>query len=1097
MKNYKKFLSLLTVLSMVAIMFSVVPVQVSAVGSGGDEVTNVCYTGTEYMNNLQYINGTYNNSVSGSKISLTSSTATYTVASDTNSGTAWSQRYFLIYKNGHGSVMYLDPSTRYRISFVVSALGTNCTIDKYAAQLTYTEYNDKTFPKLSTDTPITDLSPYAVQTEWATNDTQYNKYRITLTYDTPAAVTKGLLALSVYHNPNQGKPIYISEIKWEHLCSYNVIDTDTSASIGTLWGMPGDDVETLLTAQGFAQSGYTMSADIATTAANTSAINVTYTLIPVHNVQEIDFSESYGGGSPDWHYIPDGAYSDDGTGVAHVRISGGTVQHDSSKEKPTGNKIGQHSVTLANSYSNSGLEAGGTYRVTFTLKTFTQWTPLENLGAYIRFGANIWDGSMIDSEMIELSGKDLAAAVTSFTPASNGAVTFTLSLDVTLPESGWSSATARNIILVVYGGQYWLDDVTISTTAQFDVQDENGDHLGYAYGLLGDRTAKIVNGNAFVDADHTFTLSPATVTGYNDVITLTKSLKSNRVDIINFTTNDASGYPGNSETGTGNYYSKDETNKKMIFTGSALKGNGVNVGNTFGFRSFVVSSNRADSGLEAGGTYRVALKFSSWYQPSTFGLQVKFGAGIWSTISAGAATYTGDALLSKLVTERELGSSSGIYTLNLDVTLPEAAEWESYGTNKNIIISLYGTGNDNIEYFLSKAYIYSESEITVKSYDGTLNATATGFEGDTATEAFDAARNVKVVDFVDTFGVANKTISAGNYKFIERGDTDGNFAINDLDITKLRKYIIGSEADIDTFGANANATTFKDSVIVIKDLVHTKSRVANPPAAGEPITGLTKNGYSLVWSYEFNDNNITDYFDTQYGMNRSYDDITTVGTGDKKYNRVENGALVLSPSDNYGAGNTLVSDAYTTKTTMKFTYGYMEICAKLSFSRANFPAIWLKSFNVPLYEIDVVETLGSSTTATCNLHYWKDDHDYSADGVLGRDATITDTDAFHKYGFEWYEQDGVSYIAFYVDGVHIRTLSKNNIGYNADFNEEMYLILENLPITAAVYNNIHDWAGAALQATHSDYPMDMLVDYVRLYQTDNNTGNTLSTPGLS
>ncbi|MBO7519618.1 MAG: family 16 glycosylhydrolase, partial [Clostridia bacterium] len=373
--------------------------------------------------------------------------------------------------------------------------------------------------------------------------------------------------------------------------------------------------------------------------------------------------------------------------------------------------------------------------------------------------------------------------------------------------------------------------------------------------------------------------------------------------------------------------------------------------------------------------------------------------------------------------------------------------------------------------------------------------TATGFEGETATGAFDAARNVKVINLNEIFTAAPKNLSAGNYQYIVRGDADANGTVEGEDIRELRKYIIGENTDIDTFGANANATTFADANIDVIDMVHIKNTLLNPPAAVDPLAGiaLNKSGYQLAWSYEFNDNNITGYFDTQYGMNRKYSDITTVGTGDKKYNRVENGALVLSPSDNYGAGNTLVSDAYTTKSTMHFTYGYMEICAKFAFSRANFPAIWLKSLeDEPLFEIDVVETLGSSTTTTCNLHYWKDDHDYSADAVQGRDATITDTDAFHKYGFEWYKSGGVSYIAFYVDGVHIKTLSKNSINYNADFNEEMYLILENLPITAAVYDNIHDWAGAAVQATHADYPMDMMVDYVRLYQTTNNSGNTLT-----
>ena len=206
--------------------------------------------------------------------------------------------------------------------------------------------------------------------------------------------------------------------------------------------------------------------------------------------------------------------------------------------------------------------------------------------------------------------------------------------------------------------------------------------------------------------------------------------------------------------------------------------------------------------------------------------------------------------------------------------------------------------------------------------------------------------------------------------------------------------------------------------------------------------------------------------------------------------------LVISPSDNYGAGNTIACDAITTKTTMKFTYGYLEINAKLPFSSANAPAFWLKSSSAdssdPTFEIDLLETFGSTNSISTNIHCWVGDTDYSANAVTGRSATIVDTDAFHKYGVEWYKENGVSKIAFYVDGNLIKTLSKANIGCNLDFNQEMYLMLENVPITEEYYENISDWAASATAATHSDYPMDVCIDYVRLYQSASNSGNTLT-----
>ncbi|MBO7520216.1 MAG: hypothetical protein J6T73_05500, partial [Clostridia bacterium] len=572
MKKFKKTLSVIIALAMVALVFSAVPAQVSA--AGGDVFT----ISSVPENNWRFYTSNYVTRSSGSR---------FVVGTNTNKGSGL-DNYGVMAANSL-STEVVRANTTYRIKF---------RVETWFA-LTALEVNIDTgtalWSRKNSVKRFTDLSSRSSNSSGGGSSKLYTD--LTFQVTTPSDITGnqhfviGIIPQS--GNVGSTANLAFSSIVITELMDVNVVNGDTNEFLGTLHCLPGDNVETLLTAGGFSIAGYSMAADIDTIAANTETITVTYTANP-HNVQEIDFSGTYGGGTPDWHYIPDGAYSDDGTGVAHVRISGGAVQHDSNKEKPTANKIGQHSVTLANSYSNSGLEAGGTYRVTFQLKTFTQWTPLESLGAYIRFGANIWDGSMIDSAMIELSGEDLAAAVTSFSPANNGAVTFTISLDVTLPESGWSNTTARNIILVVFGGQYWLDNVSVSTTARFEVRDTNANLLGYAYGLLGDNTADIVDGDSFISSDERYTLSPETVTGYNDVITLTKSLKSNIVDRIDFTTNGASGYTGNSETGTGNYFSKDGSNSKLLFTGSSLKGNGVNVGNTFGFRSFVVSNNRAN-----------------------------------------------------------------------------------------------------------------------------------------------------------------------------------------------------------------------------------------------------------------------------------------------------------------------------------------------------------------------------------------------------------------------------------------------------------------------------------------------------------------------
>ena len=56
----------------------------------------------------------------------------------------------------------------------------------------------------------------------------------------------------------------------------------------------------------------------------------------------------------------------------------------------------------------------------------------------------------------------------------------------------------------------------------------------------------------------------------------------------------------------------------------------------------------------------------------------------------------------------------------------------------------------------------------------------------------------------------------------------------------------------------------------------------------------------------------------------------------------------------------------------------------------------------------------------------------------------------------------------------------------------MYLILSNQIITEAYAEANSDWL-AGRGATAEDFPMDMSVDYIRLYQSASNTGNVLVT----
>ena len=83
------------------------------------------------------------------------------------------------------------------------------------------------------------------------------------------------------------------------------------------------------------------------------------------------------------------------------------------------------------------------------------------------------------------------------------------------------------------------------------------------------------------------------------------------------------------------------------------------------------------------------------------------------------------------------------------------------------------------------------------------------------------------------------------------------------------------------------------------------------------------------------------------------------------------------------------------------------------------------------------------------------------------------------------------YDTLYVDGVKHGTLSAADINHRwyqdvpEDFNRPMYLILQNQIISEAYAEANSSWL-AGRGATSSDFPMDMSVDYIRIYQSVSN-----------
>lgn len=146
-----------------------------------------------------------------------------------------------------------------------------------------------------------------------------------------------------------------------------------------------------------------------------------------------------------------------------------------------------------------------------------------------------------------------------------------------------------------------------------------------------------------------------------------------------------------------------------------------------------------------------------------------------------------------------------------------------------------------------------------------------------------------------------------------------------------------------------------------------------------------------------------------------------------------------------------------------FTYGYVEVRARLPKGAGLWPAIWLlPSDHASRPEIDIMEVLGHAPDVLeMHYHYEVEDRDRS----LGQDRRVTDLSAaWHDFAAYW----GPEAIIWYLDGKEVWRVDDPEIISN----EPMYLII-NLAVGG-------DWPGPPDEET--TFPARFEIDHVRIWQ---------------
>jgi len=237
--------------------------------------------------------------------------------------------------------------------------------------------------------------------------------------------------------------------------------------------------------------------------------------------------------------------------------------------------------------------------------------------------------------------------------------------------------------------------------------------------------------------------------------------------------------------------------------------------------------------------------------------------------------------------------------------------------------------------------------------------------------------------------------------------------------------------------------------------------------------------WRLIWNDEFNGNAGTKPDATKWTY-----DLGAGGWGNQELETYTNSAenAHLDGSGNLVIHVAATSGGYTSarlKTQGVFTaqYGRIETRVKIPFGQGIWPAFWMLGANIDRVgwpqcgEIDIMESIGKEPSVNHGSL-----HGPGYSGGNPRTATYTlpkgqkFSDAFHTFAIQWSAQA----VTFYVDGTLYETVTPSAIpaGTQWVFNAPFFLLL-NVAVGGTFPGNP--------DAT-SQFPQDMIVDYVRVYQ---------------
>jgi beta-glucanase (GH16 family) len=247
------------------------------------------------------------------------------------------------------------------------------------------------------------------------------------------------------------------------------------------------------------------------------------------------------------------------------------------------------------------------------------------------------------------------------------------------------------------------------------------------------------------------------------------------------------------------------------------------------------------------------------------------------------------------------------------------------------------------------------------------------------------------------------------------------------------------------------------------------------PGPAEAAARYASAQWRLVWNDEFEEGTAPSRLRWNYEEGRVRNHELQYYTVDRRENaRIENGDLVITGRREPYRGADYTSASLTTRGHCTFTYGKVEIRAKVPRGRGTWPALWFLGADPgarwPMCgEVDLMENVGFDPD---KLHFTVHTGAFNHVKKTQRGTTVVlerPLEGYHRYGLIWTHER----IEFFLEGEKVYEFANDGKG-KADwpFDSPMYLLI-NLALGG-------DWGGAK-GMDDSALPAEFRVDYVRVW----------------